>query len=129
MPVARTEVAVTVQPSVGTSLHPVIEGVVALTDSFSVTTSTDTTAVFYCGGAIPLRLLNNSGGAITLTIYDAVTLNGVANDVKDEDGMAWGPFTLADGESRALPSGGMGITYAVVKGSAAVSGIRCKLGR
>ena len=129
MPVVRTEVRVVVLPSVGAALHTVIEGIVALTDSFSVTTSTDTSAVFYVGGAIPVRLFNNSGSAVTLTIKDATTLNGVANDVKDENGNAWGPFTLADGESRSLPAGGFGITYAVVIGSAATSGIRCKLMR
>ena len=129
MAIARTNIPVTVQPSVGASLNPVIEGIVALTDSFSVTTSSDTTAAFYCGGAIPMRLYNNSGAAATLTITDAITLNGVANAVKDEDGIAWGPFTLADGESRALPPGGMGIGYAVVTGAAAASGIRCKVMR
>ena len=129
MPVARTEIPVVVLPSVGSALHSVIEGIVAITDSFSVTTSTDTSAAFYVGGATPVRLINNSGGAVTLTIHDAMTLNGVADDVTDEDGAVWGPFTLADGESRALPSGGFGITYAVVTGSAVASGIRCKLMR
>lgn len=129
MTIARTEIAVTVQPCVGTHVNPVMEGIVAITDSFDVTASSDTTAAFFCGGAIPLRLINNSGDAAVLTITDAVALNGVANDIKDEDGVAWGPFTLADGESRALPAGGMGVTYAVVTGAAAYSGIRCKLGR
>ena len=128
MTVARTEIPVVVLPSVGAALHSVIEGIVAITDSFSVTTSTDTTAAFYCGGAIPVRLINNSGAEATLTIYDAVTLNGVANDAKDADGAVWGPFTLANNESRELTPN-MGITYAVVKGAAAASGIRCKLMR
>jgi hypothetical protein len=76
-----------------------------------------------------MRLTNNSGGAVTLTIADATTIDGTANDIKDEDGLAWGPFTLADGESRALPPGATGVTYAVVTGSGAASGIQCKMMR
>lgn len=129
MTIARTEIPVSVLPSVGPHTHSVIEGIAAITDSFAVTTSTDTSAAFFVGGAIPMRLMNNSGGVVSLTIADAPTLNGVANAIKDEDGQAWGPFTLADGESRALPAGGMGITYAVVTGSAPASGIRCKMMR
>jgi hypothetical protein len=89
---------------------------------FSVTTSTDTTACIPLGGLIPWRLANESGGSATLTFYDAMTKNGTALAVYDQDSAAIGAITIGDDCSHELPSSLAGCTWLVIKGAGAADG-------
>lgn len=119
MTVARTQASLVVAPGIGEGDG--WEGVIAHAMDFSITDSADTTVAIYCGGAIPWRLHNNSGGTVTVTLYDALTINGVAESLTDIDGIACPTRAMADGESWEIV-GASGVTWLVVKGSAAASG-------
>lgn len=89
---------------------------------FSVTDDEDTTASIVLGGLLPWRIVNESGGAATLTFYDAIAPDGTALAAYDEDGVAVAAMTIADDASEQCPTGLSGCTYLVVKGAAAADG-------
>lgn len=126
MTIARTPARLEIQPSIGMPDRQCIEGTVALASDFSITASSDTTVAIYMGGLIPWRIMNESGGAVTVTLYDAKTINGTALSPKDADGIAPAAITLADDESRELPPGYSGVTWLVIVGSAAADNISLK---
>ena len=121
MTVARTQASLVVANGLGMADGNTFEGIIAHALDFAITASTDTTVAIYCAGAIPWRLVNNSGGPITVTLYDALTQNGVANDLTDSDGGAVPTRVMADHESWEI-TGAAGVTWLVIKGSAAASG-------
>lgn len=124
MLLARTQVAPTVLPPiVGVADQHQIEGVIVHFQDFAVTTDADTTAVMYVGGLIPWRVINETGGAVTLTFYDARSINGNEFGLVDQDDVAIPSITVGDDESQELPSGMAGCTYLVVKGGSAADGL------
>ena len=124
MLVARTQVAPHVLPPiVGIADAHQIEGVIVHFEDFAVTTDADTTAVMYVGGLIPWRVINETGGAVTLTFYDSRSVNGNEFALVDQDDVAIPSITVGDDESQELPSGMAGCTYLIVKGGGAASGL------
>jgi len=124
MLLARTQVAPTVLPPiVGVADQHQIEGVIVHFQDFAVTTDADTTATMYVGGLIPWRVINETGGAVTLTFYDSRSVSGSEFALVDQDDGAIPSITVGDDESQELPSGMAGCTYLVVKGGAAADGL------
>lgn len=121
---ARVQVAPHVLPPVvGIPDQHQIEGVVVHFEDFSITTDADTTAVMYVGGLIPWRIINETGGSVTLTFYDARSVDGNEFALVDQDDVAIAAITVGDDESQELPSGMAGCTYLIVKGGGAASGL------
>lgn len=120
---ARTLIPLVIQPPLGMADQNCIEGVVAKTDQFSITTDVDTTAVIYIGGLIPWRLHNESGGAVTVTLYDAGTKDGAELTIYDVDDQPIAAFSVADGGSVDI-SDAAGVLHLIVKGGTAASGLR-----
>ena len=116
---ARVEYDLIVQPPLAIPDAHCIEGMVAVAADFSVTDSAATTAIFYLGGLIPWRVINESGGAATLTFTDATSLTGTSLATFDEDGGAIPTMTIADDASEHCPPGLDGVTYLIVTGAAA----------
>lgn len=125
---ARTQVRPTIMSSVGLMDEHQIEGAIVHFADFAITTNTDTTSAMYLGGLIPWRVINESGGAATLTFYDATSVDGTALSLVDQDDVAVPSITIGDDESQELPSAMAGCTVLVVKGAAAADGftIVCK---
>ena len=124
MMLARTQVAPHVLPPiVGIADAHQIEGVIVHFEDFAVATDADTTAVMYVGGLIPWRVINETGGAVTLTFYDSRSVNGNEFALVDQDDVAIPSITVGDDESQELPSGMAGCTYLIVKGGGAASGL------
>ena len=119
---ARTQVAPTLMNPVGVPDAHQIEGMVVHYQDFAITTDADTTATMYVGGLIPWRIINESGGAATLTFYDARTLDGNELTLYDQDDVAVPAITIGDDESMEIPTGISGCTWLVVKGGSAASG-------
>lgn len=123
MTVARTQVQLNVQPPIGSTNLGAVEGVIAIAPSFSVTDSTDSTAAVYLGGLIPWRIINESGGAVTFTFYDALTLNGTALATQDQDSDTVPDLVVADDGSSEISSSLAGCTFLVIIADGAASGI------
>lgn len=119
---ARTEVKLHVQPSISNGLS-CFEGVVAKTDLFAVTTDEATTSVIYMGGLMPWKIHNETGDAITLSMYDAGAVDGTALTSHDIDDIAFASITMADGTSYDI-SDLAGCLYVIVVGSVAADGLR-----
>ena len=120
MMLARTQVAPTYLSPIG-GLDG-IEGKVVHFEDFAITTNADTTATMYLGGLLPWRIINESGGAATLTFYDARTLDGNELTLYDQDDVAVPSLTIGDDESMECPSAMAGCTWLVIKGGGAASG-------
>ena len=124
MMLARTQVSPHVLPPVvGIADAHQIEGVIVHFEDFAITTDADTTATMYVGGLIPWRVINETGGAVTLTFYDSRSINGNEFALVDQDDVAIPSITVSDDESQELPSGMAGCTYLVVKGGGAADGL------
>jgi hypothetical protein len=121
MTIARTAVDIPEQGESLTHATP-IKGAVA-NFAFSVTTSSDTTAAIPLSGMIPWRIINESGGSLTLTFYDALTKNGTALTPYDQDSDAISSITVGDDCSQELSSALAGCTHLVIVGSGAASGL------
>jgi len=91
-------------------------------EDFAVTTDADTTATMYLGGLVPWRIINESGGAATLTFYDSLSLDGTELSLVDQDDVAVSTMTIGDDESQEIPSAVAGCTWLVIKGAAAGDG-------
>lgn len=99
------------------------------TVELSLTNSATTTEAVYCGG-LPLgRIYNNSGGAITVTMYDALSRDGTANAMVDEDGVAISALTIANNTSYQLPSGTSGMTWCIMVLSSGSADVTVSFGR
>jgi len=99
------------------------------TVTLSLTASEATTEAVFVGG-LPLgRIHNNSGGALTISIYDALTLSGTANVMYDEDGVQVGPITVPNGASYQMPSGAVGMTWCVLVLSTGTADVTVSFGR
>lgn len=122
MPVARTAVPLKIQNPVGLALDGGMEGMVAHAQSFTITTSSDTTAAIYLGGLIPWRIINASGSSETLTFYDALTQDGTALAAQDEDAAPVATLVVADNTSSKLPPGLDGCTWLVIAGDGGGAG-------
>jgi hypothetical protein len=120
---SRTQIPLVIQPPLGMADANSIEGVVAKTEQFSITTDADTTAVIYMAGLIPWRLHNESGGAVTVTLYDAGEKDGAELTIYDVDNQPIAAFSVADGGSVDI-SDAAGVLHLVIKGGAAASGLR-----
>ena len=123
MMLARTQVEPTLHPAIAEVRGQRMEGLLVSFDDFSVTTDADTTATMYIGGLIPWRVINETGGAVTLTFYDARSAAGNEFALVDQDDVAIPSITVGDDESQELPSGMAGCMYLVVKGGAAADGV------
>lgn len=119
---ARTEVKLHIQPSIGSGVSG-FEGTVAKTDLFAVTDDEATTAIVYMGGLLPWKVHNETGDAITLSMYDAGAVDGAALTSYDVDDVAFASVTMADGTSYDI-SDLAGCLYVIVVGSVAASGLR-----
>lgn len=99
------------------------------TVELSLTASAATTEAVYCGG-LPLgRIYNESGGSLTISIYDASTVDGTACTIYDEDGVAVGPLTIANNSSYQLPSGCSGMTWCLLVLSTGTADVTVSFGR
>lgn len=123
MAIDRTVVRLEVLPPVGFPDKHCIEGAIAHARDFSVTDSSDTTAEVYLGGLIPWRVINESGGALTFSLYDAKLRNGTALTVYDQDGVSLASFEVADDASYELKTAFAGITNLVIVANAAADNI------
>ena len=123
MTVARTAPTPTLQPRVPVSPTHGIEGQVVHYADFAITDSSDTTVACYLGGLIPWRIINESGGAVTLTFYDALEQDGTALAVQDQDAVAVGTLAVADDESSELPTALAGCTWLVIVGASDADGL------
>ena len=123
MMLARTQVPPTLHPSIAEVGGQRMEGLLVSFDDFAVTTDADTTATMYIGGLIPWRVINETGGAVTLTFYDARSANGNELALVDQDDVAIPSITVGDDESQELPSGMAGCMYLIVKGGGAADGL------
>jgi hypothetical protein len=119
MLLARNVAYPVVQPPIGVVDVHRIESVVAIAADFSVTTSEATTVVIPLYGLIPWQISNESGGAATLTFYNALTLEGTALTPYDEDSVAVGTMTIGDDCSQQMPTALSGCTTLVIVGAAA----------
>ena len=88
--------------------------------SLTLTTDLATTAVVNVGGRCTGRIRNRSGGALTLTFYEADSQEGEAALCRDEDGGSCAK-TLADNESWPIPSGIAGVEWLVILSSGAAA--------
>jgi hypothetical protein len=123
MLLARTQVEPTLHPAIAEVGGQRMEGLLVSFDDFAITTDADTTATMYIGGLIPWRVINETGGAVTLTFYDARSADGNELALVDQDDVAIPSITVGDDESQELPSGMAGCMYLVVKGGAAADGV------
>ena len=123
MMLARTQVSPPLHPSIAEVGGQRMEGLLVSFDDFAVTTDADTTATMYIGGLIPWRVINETGGAVTLTFYDARSANGNELALVDQDDVAIPSITVGDDESQELPSGMAGCMYLIVKGGGAADGL------
>lgn len=121
MPVTRTAVPLKIQMPVGPEGSG-MEGLVAHASSFTITTSSDTTAAIYVGGLIPWRIINESGSSETLTFYDALTQNGTALAAQDTEAAPVPTLVVADDCSSELPPGLTGCTWLVIAGDGGGAG-------
>jgi len=119
---ARTQVPPTLMPPVAVPDRHQIEGMVVHFEDFAVTTDADKTATMYLGGLVPWRIINESGGAATLTFYDSLSLDGTELSLVDQDDVAVSTMTIGDDESQEIPSAVAGCTWLVIKGAAAGDG-------
>ena len=122
MAIDRTLVPLQLQLGIGASDPDKIEGKVAIASNFAVTDDSDTTAAIYVGGTIPWEIVNESGGAATLTFTHALTLNGTSLAKTDEDSVATTVITLADDGSQQMPSSLSGVLYLVITAASPASG-------
>lgn len=122
MAVARTPVKLHVQAPAVTS-DGQMQGLVATARNFSVTADSDTTCAIYVAGLIPWRLCNESGGALTFTLYSAYEEDGTAIAPYDQDVVAVPTITLGDDCDCELPSGLSGIQWLVIIAGAAADNI------
>lgn len=123
MPVARTPVKLHVQTPAVSASDGQIQGLVATARNFSVTASTDTTVAIYVAGLIPWRLANESGGALTFTLYSAYEQDGTAISPHDSDLVDVPTVTLADDCDCELPPGLSGAQWLVIIAGAAADNI------
>lgn len=123
MTIARTKVDLILQPPVGVPDAHCIEGMVSMARNFSVTADSDTTCAIYCGGLIPWRLANESGGALTFTLYTAYEPDGTAITPYDQDDVAVATLTVGDDEDIELPTGLSGCLWLVIIAGAAADNI------
>ena len=121
MTIARTAVKLKVQAPSCTS-DGQMQGLVATARNFSVTDSSDTTAAIYCAGLIPWRLANESGGALTFTLYSAYEQDGTAISPHDSDLLDVPTITLADDADCELIGLG-GVQWLVIIAGAAADNI------
>lgn len=68
-----------------------------------LTNDAGTTAAIAIEGRYPGRVRNTSGGPVTITFYDANSVDGTALATYDQDNTAVPAFTVADNASRELP--------------------------
>ena len=120
--IGRTQIMPTVKAPITVADSHQIEGVIVHFEDFAITDDEDTTAAMYLGGLIPWRVINESGAAATLTMYDARSLNSTALTPVDQDGVAVAAFGIADDESHELPTALAGCTVLVIKGAVAADG-------
>lgn len=123
MPINRHTVLPTILSRLGAPADEAMEGMVVHFKDFPVTASSDTTSVMYLGGLLPWRIVNESGGALTFTFYDALAQDGTALTAADCDEVDVPALTVADDESVELPPGLSGITWLIVKAGGAGSHI------
>jgi hypothetical protein len=122
MPVARTKVSLAVQPPACSAPDGQMQGLIAMARNFSITDSADTTAAIYVGGMVPCRLANESGGALTFTLYTAYQQDGTAITPYDADVVALTTVTLGDDCDCELVLG-IGIQWLVIIAGAAADNI------
>jgi hypothetical protein len=99
------------------------------TVTLSLTNSAATTETVYCGGLPISRIYNTSGGALTITIYDASTRDGTACTTYDEDGVAVAALTVPNNSSCQLPSSLSGMTYCIMVLSSGSADVTVSFGR
>ena len=119
----RTRIPLVIQDPIGNAESNVFQGAVAKTEQFAITTDADTTAVIYMGGLFPWGLHNESADAVTVTLYDAGTVDGDELTCYDVDNIAKASFSIAADGSVDI-SDVAGVLYLVIKGGAAASGMR-----
>jgi hypothetical protein len=95
----------------------------------ALTDDAATTAVVQMAGGPFGRIRNTSGGAVTITFYDATSAEGTALAVLDEDNVAISDFVVANNSSRKLPEGLAGVEYLILKASAATPTVSLHLER
>ncbi len=122
MTIARTQIMPAIKPPLAVPDQHQIEGMIVHFEDFSITDSSDSSATMYLGGLIPWRIINESGSAATLTFYDALSLDGTALAVQDQDGNPVAALAVADDVSSELPMALAGCTMLVIKGAAAGDG-------
>lgn len=96
----------------------------------TLTNSAATTVAVNVSGWPIKRLYNESGGSLTFTFMDALSKEGTAMDVWDDDNGACPTLTLADDDCALLPYALTGVTWLILVLSASTAtGVTLKLER